>query len=57
MTVADFHELCRYWERHPPLHILMAAHLGMGRKRARGTPEDLGGLLAMFGPTGGRIAG
>jgi hypothetical protein len=30
MTVFDVDELCSYWSRHPPVHVLVAAFLGVG---------------------------
>jgi hypothetical protein len=29
MTVFDAEELCSYWSRHPPTHVLVAAFLGV----------------------------
>ena len=47
MTVPRFQALSRYWQRHPPLHVMAAAWLGIKPKLAaeRG---DLGDLVAMF---------
>jgi hypothetical protein len=33
MTLLDFEELAAYWLEHPPVHILAAAHLGLGSKK------------------------
>jgi len=50
MTLPRFAGLSRYWQRHPPTHVLVAAFLGID------CPRDLPGsgmadLLALF-PTG-----
>jgi hypothetical protein len=29
MTLLDFMELCSYWEKSPPVHIMVAAYLGV----------------------------
>ncbi len=66
MTLLDFEELTAYWAEHPPVHILVAAYLGLGKgKRTRtpfGTPgeassalrgkaaPDAGSVLAELGP-------
>jgi hypothetical protein len=34
MTVFDVDELCSYWSRHPPVHILVAAFLGVGSEES-----------------------
>jgi hypothetical protein len=61
MTLFDFEELTKYWAKHPPLHILVAAYLGAGeqqrrptgpgpdgsRNAARSSPEE---VLAELGP-------
>lgn len=33
MTLFEVEELVRYWSDYPPLHITLAAHLGLGRPR------------------------
>jgi hypothetical protein len=44
MTLFDFEELTAYWTEHPPLHILVAAYLGLGRGTGARPPlGDLGG--------------
>lgn len=48
MTLHHYNALQRYWARHPPAHLLIAAWLGIGPKPAA-EPADLGDLLAMFG--------
>jgi len=66
MTLLDFEELAAYWAEHPPLHILVAGYLGLGREKRnrmrwapssaasapseRGTGADVGALLAELGP-------
>jgi hypothetical protein len=36
MTLLDFEELTSYWAEHPPVHILVAAYLGIGSKKIAG---------------------
>jgi hypothetical protein len=56
MTLLDFEELTAYWVEHPPVHILVAAYLGLGPKnmsdyRASGSRNcDLDQILAGLGP-------
>lgn len=65
MTLLDVEELSRYWVDHPPLHLMVAAYLGVGKgngRRARPGPvaatasggdanTDVGALLAELGPS------
>lgn len=50
MTLPRFNRLCAYWAEHPPLHLLIAAALGVREQKA-----DLGELLAQFKGNGGAI--
>jgi hypothetical protein len=63
MTLFDVEELTRYWIDHPPLHLLIAAYLGIGKERSgRAVPPyrptavgqtsaaDVGQILADLGP-------
>ncbi len=45
MTLPRFERLCRYWAAHPPLHVVVAAYLGVSGRERR--TNDLGELLAM----------
>lgn len=36
MTLFDVEELVLYWRDYPPLHMMLAAHLGFGRRRQTG---------------------
>jgi hypothetical protein len=57
MTLLDVEELTRYWINHPPLHLMVAAYLGVGEvgKRTRSPPlagagvTDIGAVLAELG--------
>ena len=43
MTLLDFAELCTYWEKNPPVHVMVAAYLGVGKDdkaSARPTPAQ-----------------
>jgi hypothetical protein len=56
MTLLDFEELVGYWSEHPPLHVLLAAYLGVGAKNMRRSPPapgkaDHSTLLAELGPS------
>lgn len=51
MTLPRFDRLCRYWSKHPPVHLLAAAYLGVPARKPK--KNDLGDLLAMF--PGGKI--
>ncbi len=31
MTLFDYEELCRYWAKNPPVHLMVAAYLGVGK--------------------------
>jgi hypothetical protein len=61
MTLFQIEELTAYWARHPPVHLLVAAYLGVGKnKNARMPPTSMGrrqqptsdssSLLAQLGP-------
>jgi hypothetical protein len=43
MTLIDVGELTAYWAEHPPLHMLMAAYLGMGKEKRPRKPPALSG--------------
>lgn len=71
MTLLDVEELTGYWIDHPPLHLMVAAYLGLGKsnsrrassessaakRRGRGSDSEIGALLAELGPsfTGGNV--
>jgi hypothetical protein len=66
MTLLEVEELTAYWAEHPPLHLLVAAYLGVANeKRPRKPPApsgetpfqlgnkavtDIASLLAELGP-------
>jgi hypothetical protein len=65
MTLLDVEELTAYWAEHPPVHILLAAYLGLSNQRHRRMPParvdksssqpgeraswDIGSMLAELG--------
>ncbi len=66
MTLLDVEELTVYWSEHPPLHVLVAAYLGLGMGKWPRKPSassdaatskfphkpgsDIASLLAELGP-------
>jgi hypothetical protein len=61
MTLFQVEELTSYWAQYPPLHLLVAAYLGVGKdKHPRVAPTsmgreqrpsaDAGSMLAQLGP-------
>ena len=61
MTLFEIEELTSYWAQHPPVHLLVAAYLGVGKnKNSRLPPTSIGrgqrsisdssSLLAQLGP-------
>ncbi|TMJ67293.1 MAG: hypothetical protein E6G83_08045 [Alphaproteobacteria bacterium] len=61
MTLFQIEELTCYWAQHPPLHLLIAAYLGVGKTKNALLPStsmgqgqqpnsDSGSLLAQLGP-------
>ncbi len=70
MTLLDVEELTRYWIAHPPLHLIVAAYLGIGesaKQTCAGPPApaspanrknlEVGAILAELGSsfTGGDV--
>jgi hypothetical protein len=37
MTLLEVEELTRYWIDHPPLHLMVAAYLGVGKRTRFGS--------------------
>jgi hypothetical protein len=61
MTLFQVEELTSYWVRHPPMHLLVAAYLGVGKQKQSRLPpvwtaprqqqsSDVGSMLAQLGP-------
>ena len=38
MTLFQVEELTSYWAQHPPLHLLVAAFLGLGKDKQKQLP-------------------
>lgn len=53
MTFPRFYALLDHWQKHPPVHLLVAAFLGYGEKTRR--PGTLNELVADFKQAGGRV--
>lgn len=45
MTLPQVDELLDYWRAHPPLHLMVAAALGLHEKRE--PQEDFAALMAL----------
>jgi hypothetical protein len=45
MTLPQVTELLAYWRKHPPMHLLLAASLGIHEKHA--AHEDFAALMAL----------
>jgi hypothetical protein len=50
MTLPRLYSLNKYWERHPPTHILLAAFMGVKPKEKKELSLDE--LIAEFGAAG-----
>ena len=61
MTLFQIEELTSYWAQHPPLHLLIAAYLGVGKNKQGRLPSmstgrgqrlssDSSSSLAQLGP-------
>ena len=61
MTLFQVEELTSYWTKHPPLHLLVAAFLGVGKEKqvrlppistgpGRQMDSEVGSVLAQLGP-------
>ena len=50
MTLPRLYALNKYWEIHPPAHILVAAY--MGYKPCEQTNSNVGDLIAEFAGAG-----
>jgi hypothetical protein len=61
MTLFQIEELTSYWAKHPPVHLLVAAYLGVGKNKTAQLPptpmgrghqpsSDPSSLLAQLGP-------
>jgi hypothetical protein len=50
MTLPQVYELLGYWEKHPPVHLLVAGYLGYRPKpkiRPASAAADIGGLIGL----------
>jgi hypothetical protein len=60
MTLFQIEELTSYWAQHPPVHLLVAAYLGIAKNKNARLPSTMGrgqrpssdssSLLAQLGP-------
>jgi hypothetical protein len=61
MTLFQVEELTSYWVQHPPLHLLIAAQLGVGTNKESPMPSnstgqeqlsssEVGSMLSCMGP-------
>lgn len=59
MTLFDVEELACYWIDNPPPHLMIAAYLGIGKKRPKRTSvlsETAAGMSASSGEIGHILA-
>ncbi len=57
MTFGEFGLLTRYWRDHPPVHLLLAAKMGLKPpERAASPSRRLEDLLSVFGQLGGTVS-
>lgn len=59
MTLLDVEELASYWIDNPPSHLMIAAYLGIGKKRSKRAsvlPETAAGMSASSGEVGHILA-
>jgi hypothetical protein len=40
MTLPEYYRLCRYWQGHPPVHLMVAGYLGI---KPAPSPAAMGG--------------
>ena len=55
MTLFEVEELTSYWAQHPPLHLLVAAFLGIGRNKRGLLPPIPAGRGQRPGPDAGSV--
>lgn len=51
LTLPRYEALCRYWESHPPVHLMVAAYLGIKpkpRPLREGEEQDYSELFALM---------
>jgi hypothetical protein len=53
MTLLDVEELTRYWIEHPPVHLMVGAYLGLGKRRQRHPASSLEPQTPTSGPKPG----
>jgi hypothetical protein len=49
MDLTDVNELLEYWEKVPPLHIMVAGYLGVGKKKEEKSTMTAEQFAAMLG--------
>ncbi|HLI13477.1 MAG TPA: hypothetical protein VKY65_17940 [Alphaproteobacteria bacterium] len=54
MTLPRLAAFTRYWRKHPPTHLLLAAVAGHGARPDEERGQDLSALVAWFKAGGGR---
>lgn len=52
MTLPRLYEINRYFENHPPVHILLAAFMGVKQKPTMKKEEDLDAMIAELSQAG-----
>ena len=51
MVLPEMMDLFRYWRDHPPVHVMVAAWLGVGSKDEAAEPTEIEAELAAAGET------
>ena len=62
MTIPRLNELTQYWDKHPPVHILLAGFMGYEKeaesaKVGPDNPGKLDDLVRQFSAIGGIVQG
>ncbi|WP_284281126.1 hypothetical protein [Limnobacter litoralis] len=48
MTIPRLQAMTKYWETAPPVHVMVAAYFGIGKKKKQAEPVDMEELMRSF---------